>query len=122
MIPKNKFDIEAVELLRNKPANEVVPLLPELMTWMQDMNWPVSKHVAELLLTYPTEITPLIDEVLAGDDDMWIYWCLVELVPKLPFYSKLVLAEVVEQIASGQRGFDEDVIELAQEALQSFKP
>ncbi|MCH7321719.1 DUF5071 domain-containing protein [Solibacillus sp. MA9] len=122
MTPKNKFDIEEVETLRNKPANEVVPLLPELMTWMQDMNWPVAKSVVELLLTYPTEITPLIDEVLAGDDDMWVYWCLVELVPKLPFYSKLVLAEAVEQIASGQRGFDEDVIELAQEALRSFEP
>lgn len=122
MIPKDKFDIAAVELLKNATASEVVPLLPELMTWMQDMNWPVAQPVVELLLNYPNEMTPLVDEVLKGEDDMWIYWCLQELVPKLPFYSKLVLAEAVEQIASGQRGFDEDVIELAQEALQSFEP
>lgn len=122
MIPKDKFDVEAVERLKTLPANELVPLLPELMTWMQDMNWPVAKPVVELLLTYPNEITPLIDDVLMGEDDMWIYWCLVELIPKLPFYSKLVLAERVEQIASGARGFHEDVVELAQQALLSFEP
>ena len=122
MIPRDKFDIEAVEHLKKLPSSEVVSLLPELMVWMQDMNWPVAQPVVELLLTFPNEITPLIDDVLAGDDDMWVYWCLVELVPKLPFYSKLVLAEAVEQIASGKRGFHEDVVEQAQEALQSFEP
>ncbi|MER1956503.1 MAG: DUF5071 domain-containing protein [Solibacillus sp.] len=122
MIPKDKFDVEAVERLKTLPANELVPLLPELMTWMQDMNWPVAKPVVELLVTYPNEMTPLIDDVLAGDDDMWVYWCFVELIPKLPFYLKLVLAESVEQIASGERGFHEDVVELAQEALQNFEP
>lgn len=122
MIPKDKFDTEAVERLKMIPASEVVPLLPELLTWMQDMNWPVAQPVVELLLTFPNEITPLIADVLAGEDDMWIYWSLSELIPKLPFYSKLVLAESVEQIASGARGFHEDVVERAKEALQSFEP
>ena len=122
MIPKDKFDLEAVEHLKSLPASEVVPLLPELMTWMQDMNWPVAKPVVELLLTYPNEITPLIEDVLAGNDDMWVYWCLDKLILKLPFYSKLVLAERVEQIASGERGFHEDVVELAQQALQNLEP
>ena len=121
MIPKDKFDIEAVEHLNNLSADEVIPLLPELIVWMQDMNWPVAKRVVELLLKYPNEITPLIDDVLASDDDMWVYWCLAKLVQKLPFYSKLVLVENIEQIAAGSRGFHEDVVELAQEALHSFE-
>lgn len=54
---------------------------------------------------------------------MWIYWCLVEIVPKLPFYSKLVLADAVEQIAAMEKtSFNEDNVEAAQEALISFQP
>ena len=119
---EHKFDLQAVQHLKALPAEQVVPLLPDIMTWMQDMNWPVAKPVVELLLMYPNEITPLVLQVLEGDDEMWIYWCLEQLVVKLPFYLKLVLHDAVEQIANGARGFHEDIVGLAQQALQSFEP
>ena len=123
MIPKDKHDIEAVEQLKKAGAELVIPLLPKLLEWIQDMNWPVAEPMVELLLQYPNEITPLVEQVLRGDDDMWIYWCLVNIVPKLPFYSKLVLADAVEQIAAMEETpFNEDNIEAAKEALQSFEP
>ena len=123
MIPKDKHDIAAVEFLKAADAKVVIPILPELLEWVQDMNWPVAEPMVELLLQYPNELTPLVDEVLRGDDDMWIYWCLVEIVPKLPFYSKLVLADAVEQIAAMEKtSFNEDNVEAAQEALISFQP
>ncbi|MEK5185594.1 DUF5071 domain-containing protein [Solibacillus sp. FSL R5-0691] len=123
MIPKDKHDIAAVEFLKAADTEVVIPLLPELLEWVQDMNWPVAEPMVELLLQYPNELTPLVDEVLRGDDDMWIYWCLVEIVPKLPFYSKLVLADAVEQIAAMEKtSFNEDNVEAAQEALISFQP
>ena len=123
MIPKDKHDIAAVENLKSTDAEAVVPLLPKLFEWVQDMNWPVAEPMVELLLHYPNELTPLVDEVLRGNDDMWIYWCLVSIVPKLPFYSKLVLADAIEQIAAMEKTpFNEDNIEAAQEALISFQP
>ena len=123
MLPKDKFDVSAVEQLRNVDTQQVIPLLPSMLEWIQDMNWPVAKPMVEVLLSYPNEITPLVENVLCSEDDMWIYWCLVELVPKLPFYSKLVLTGAVEQIASRPiNPLNEDVVYAAKEALKSFEP
>ena len=123
MIPKDKHDIAAVEKLGTMEVESVIPLLPQLLEWVQDMNWPIAEPMVELLLHYPNELTPLVEEVLLGDDDMWIYWCLVAIVPKLPFYSKLVLANAVEQISTMEKTpFTEDNIEAAKEALLSFQP
>lgn len=123
MLPKDKFDVCAVEQLRNVDTQQVIPLLPSMLEWIQDMNWPVAKPMVEVLLSYPNEITPLVENVLCSEDDMLIYWCLVELVPKLPFYSKLVLTGAVEQIASRPiNPLNEDVVYAAKEALKSFEP
>ena len=87
------------------------------------MNWPVAEPMLEVLLQYPNELTPLVEQVLIGDDAMWIYWCLVKVVPVLPFYSKLVLADAVEKIASQPvTPFNEGNREAAKLALLSFEP
>ena len=123
MLPKDKFDLNAVEQLRTMNAQQVIPLLPKMLEWIQDMNWPVAKPMVEVLLNYPTEITPFVEEVLRGDDEMWIYWCLTKLVPNLPFYSKLVLVDTVEEIVSRPiTAFNEDLVEAAKEALKRFEP
>ena len=123
MLPKDKFDISAVEQLQAVDTHQVIPLLPKMLEWIQDMNWPVAKPMVEVLLCYPNEITPLVETVLYSEDDMWIYWCLVELVPKLPFYSKLVLTDAVEQIASQTiTAANEHIVYAAKEALKSFEP
>ncbi|MEK4229949.1 DUF5071 domain-containing protein [Solibacillus sp. FSL H8-0538] len=121
MLPKDKFDIQAIEHFKTAPPSQVVPLLPELLTWIQDMNWPVAEPTIELLMTYPTEITPLVEDVLLGDDDMWKYWCLQRIVPNLPFYSKMVLANAVEQIAQSVNPRDADLVKLAKSVLLSFE-
>ena len=123
MIPKDKFDIGAVEQLKQADEAVVVPLLPQMLEWIQDMNWPVAEPMLEVLLQYPNELTPLVEQVLIGDDAMWIYWCLVKVVPVLPFYSKLVLADAVEKIASQPvTPVNEDNREAAKLALLSFEP
>ncbi|MEK4426209.1 DUF5071 domain-containing protein [Solibacillus sp. FSL K6-1523] len=122
MIPKNKHDLEAVNELHQMPESEVIPLLPQLLEWIQDMNWPVAESVLEVLLQYPTELTPHVEEVLLGEDDMWIYWCLVRVFPELPYFSKLVLANAVEQLAMQRiTPFNEDNVEAAKEALRSLE-
>ena len=56
LIPKHKFDLEAVEKLNEYSINEIRPIVPALLEWMQDPNWPVffpirlyfEKHVNEI--------------------------------------------------------------------------
>ncbi|MEK4628042.1 MAG: DUF5071 domain-containing protein [Solibacillus sp.] len=123
MIPRDKFDVGAIEKLKQVHPEEVVLLLPQLLEWLQDFNWPVAEPMLEVLLQYPTELTPHIEQVLVGDDDMWIFWCLTKIVPVLPFYSKMVLADSVQKLAEQEKTqWNEDVIEAAQQALVSFEP
>ena len=120
---KDKFDVAAVEYLKQASAVEVLPLLPQMLEWVQDLNWPVAKPMVEVLLQYPSEITPYVETVLLGSDDEWIYNCLVAIVPKLPFFSKLVLANAVERLATmAVTAHNEHVVEAAKAALQSIEP
>ena len=83
-LPRNKHDFRRVNQLKSMNRNELLLLLPGLMEWIQDMNWPIANEVAELLLTFPNEIVPLVKDVLATNDDVWKYWCLECLVKRLP--------------------------------------
>lgn len=123
MLPTDKFDIAAVENLKRASTAEALPLLPQMLKWIQDVNWPVAEPMLDILLAYPTEITPHVEAVLIGDDDEWIYNCLTMIVPKLPFFSKLVLASAVEQLAvQDVTAHNEHIIEAAKAALQSMEP
>ena len=120
--PKDKHDIAAVEQLMQAAPEDVVPLLPELLTWVQDFNWPVAQPVAELLLQFPNELTVLIADVLDGDDYDWQYWLLLKIIPRMPFYSKMAFYEQVERIAALQDPQLKEYAEAAQQALHSFMP
>lgn len=123
MIVQDKFDVAAVEQLRQASAVDVLPLLPQMLEWTQDLNWPVAQPMIEVLLQYPTEITPYVEAVLLGSDEEWITNCLTVIVPKLPFFSKLVLANAVEQWATKTvTEHNEHVVEAAKAALQSMEP
>ena len=119
-LPRNKHDFRRVYQLKDIKRSELVLLLPGLIEWIQDMNWPIANEVAELLLTFPNEIVPLIKDVLATNDDVWKYWCLECLVKKLPielqmqFQSELI--RIVETPTEGEKL--EELDETAMEILR----
>lgn len=75
-------------------------MLPQLLGWLKDMNWPVADAVAELLSTSGAEIMPHIRVAFASDDAIWKYWLLTQLCPKL---SPIIFAELrpdIEKLAA----------------------
>ena len=122
-LPRDKHDSERVNQLKNLSREELVLLLPGLMEWIQDMNWPIAEEVAELLLTYPDEIVPLIKDVLVTNDDIWKYWCLIKLVKKLPKDLKVQLKgdliRLVESPTAGEKL--EELDEISVEILQMIE-
>ena len=44
-LPRDKHDVERVNQLKNLSREEISPLLPGLMEWMQGMNWPIAEEV-----------------------------------------------------------------------------
>lgn len=76
LVPKDKLDIETAEKLMQYSYEEIKPIIPNLLEWIQDMNWPVARTVAEYLITISENLTPEIVEILNGDDEMWKYWTI----------------------------------------------
>jgi len=75
-IPKDKFDIQAVENLKNYTLEELDPILMDLLEWVQDINWPVAIPMSAFLKGIKRPLIPHIKKVFAGNDFIWIYWIL----------------------------------------------
>ena len=78
LIPKDKFDIETVELLYGYSFDELEPIIPRLLEWLQDGNWPVSRPLGIFLKTMPSDkIAPYIMDILNGKDFEWKYFVII---------------------------------------------
>lgn len=75
-IPKDKFDTSAVELASQIGFPELDPVLPDLLEWVQDANWPVAIPTAVLLSNAGLEILPHIKAILRSEDGVWKYWTI----------------------------------------------
>lgn len=116
LIPKDKFDFETVDRLKSCSYDQIESFIPELLEWLQDMNWPISQPIAEYLLPFSEKIAPEILKILQGKDEIWKYWILVTFgkITK----DKLVLEEI-NRIAKNptQEETDNEVSEIANEII-----
>jgi len=76
LIPRHKHDHEVIKDLQKLSFEELRPVIPDLLVWLQDMNWPVASSVADILRPYIDRITPQLIEILRTDDGMWKFWIL----------------------------------------------
>lgn len=116
LIPKDKFDFETVEKLKNYSFDEIEPIIPNLLEWLQDMNWPVSRPLANFLVPYSEEISSEVLKILQGKDEIWKYWILLTFGKSIK--NKLIHQEIT-RIAQNptQDEIENDVFEIAQEIL-----
>ena len=123
LLPRDKGDVETARKLFSYEYSEVRPIVPDLLEWLQDMNWPVAKPVSEYLESISEHITEEIISILQGDDDIWKYWCIhvfglwsdKEIHP-------LILKEIKRIAENPSEGeLREEVQEVAREYLQLHK-
>ena len=107
---------EKIVALTQAPVAEVVAYLPQILTALKDES--LQEFVLAIINQYPTESTPHIEVALLSEDDELKRVLLEQVVATLPFYSKMIVASAVEQIAMTPS----DLQQLAKEALQSFEP
>ncbi|QDC10399.1 DUF5071 domain-containing protein [Oceanicola sp. D3] len=86
-IPRDKHDTDAVQraaaAIRAEPR-KIAPVLPELLEWLQDANWPVAKPLAACLRNAGPELLPPLRRILNGKDGPWKYWVIELLAAQLP--------------------------------------
>lgn len=85
LIPKDKFDTSTIDELMKLNEDEAKIILPELLCWIADFNWPIAKDMINVLKRFSNNLTPLIQNALRADesDDMLKYWIIRELIPVL---------------------------------------
>ena len=124
LLPKDKLDVAGARGIVALGYPAVAPVLPELLEWLQDCNWPVSRPIGEFLVTIPEAVAPLIWDVLRGDDDIWKYWCIVCLIGRMPVgvaeQFRGELTRLAERPTAAERL--EELDEVAREALEAVWP
>lgn len=56
---------------------EIIPLIPDMLEWLQDMNWPGSVLYAKRLRTLPEEVVyPVVERTISQakkeNDEIWM--------------------------------------------------
>jgi len=61
------------------------PIIIGLLKWTQDMNWPVAVKIVDVLIHRGRILEPYIIDILSPEqnDDIWKYWIISDLIPKL---------------------------------------
>ncbi len=77
LVPKHKHDIETAEKLNQYSIEEIRSIVPALLEWLQDANWPVAYPVKLYLAKHVKHIQDEILEVFKTDDALWKYWVLL---------------------------------------------
>ena len=80
LIPRHKHDLERAEAAIAAGHTQVKPILPKLLEWLQDMNWPVADVLAPFLTSIGIDLEPHLRKIFQTDDELWKYWIINEIL------------------------------------------
>ncbi|HKC66389.1 MAG TPA: DUF5071 domain-containing protein [Pyrinomonadaceae bacterium] len=121
LIPRSKFDLKRAEAAVAAGYPAVNPILPQLLEWLQDYNWPVAHVLAPFLAKIGTPLIPHIRHVLASDDDIWKYWVLSCIVAESPEVAVVFRTELERYATTPTKNESaEGLNEIAQEILEQL--
>ncbi len=118
-LPKTKIDVGVKEYLDKASNDELAPYLSELLEWVQDINWPVAPIIVQRLSESGMEIVPVLNAVLQGEDEIWKYNIIDNLITRLnPDVMKASMDEVVRIINDPTESeVREEVNQVAKDAM-----
>jgi len=119
MIPTSKYDLEAVDALKNASAEEVLRDADKLLEWLQDCNWPVFEGVIGKLSHYGFELYEPIARILHGTDSIWKANIVGFLIPNFSDESQLRYNELLTRLIKNpsDSDFEEGLIDFIEVQL-----
>lgn len=104
-----------------KEFQEIKFLIPELLEWLQDYNWPVADEVLQVLLQRENLVVPYVKEILEGPVDVnWFIWLMDLLIPTFTKEHKEEFREILYKMKN-MEVIDEDTEDLAEEAEKCWE-
>jgi hypothetical protein len=76
LVPIDKGDTERAQAAVRAGYPAIEPVLPELLEWLQDCNWPVAAVLSPFLESIGSPIIPYLRPIMSSDDLVWKYWII----------------------------------------------
>lgn len=121
LIPKDKFDVSSFDQLMALSDDEIGEIIPEILKWIQDMNWPVAPSMIKVLASHRAATEKYLPVLLKPEqkDDEWkrniIMYLLVEWTSyPVDDHLSSEIKRIAENPTDGERE------ELADKAAQEF--
>lgn len=119
-LPRDKLETERARAVIALGFPAVEPILPELVEWMQDINWPVAQTLQPFLASIGLPLAPHVRHVLATSDESWKYWVLRSIVMESPELVEALQAELRRLVQFPTLGEAKEEIDvLAKEILEA---
>ena len=119
-IPRHKGDLDTARSAVAAGYAQLKPVIPEILQWHQDYNWPVAHILSDLYRDADDDIIPHLERVLQSDDWCWKYWVVSDIIPQigksaarhfLPELERLSRAPTKDEIAN-------EIDQVARDALK----
>lgn len=119
LIPKDKGDTETAAQLQHYTYEQLKPIIPALLEWLQDGNWPVARPVSEYLESISNDITVEIMDAFRTGDLIWNYWLMLTFGPATTDH---VFRTEIRRIASypTQQEKEELLYEVAKDIVEEW--
>jgi len=118
LLPKDKHDLDRAKALVSIGYPTVAPILPDLLEWLQDGNWPVAHVIGPFLASIGKPLTEEVRRILQSQDHLWKYWILLRVVAHSPELATALHPELVKIAECDAVDEDEkEVKEVAKEIL-----
>ncbi|OMF18523.1 hypothetical protein BK133_30480 [Paenibacillus sp. FSL H8-0548] len=83
LIPRTKVDYERANQLKKAKKESILLVLPQLLEWLQDINWPIAQDIEDVLVDFEDHLIPHIQAVLNSGDAGWKFSMLYGLITQL---------------------------------------
>ncbi|NMH28499.1 DUF5071 domain-containing protein [Flavobacterium silvaticum] len=123
LIPRDKEDLDFIERLKNKSIIEIKEIIPRLLVWLQDGNWPQATPIMKYFQPHVNEIDSELVEILKGNDPSWKYHIINGLLKNSPAKLNENLIAVLRELAQNPSIADqeEEINLLSEEVLNDLE-
>lgn len=98
--PKTDWEHQARDI-SNGTVKVSADDIPELLAWLQDMNWPGALEISNFLQKQVDLCLEPIKQILNGDDNIWKYHILFSIVSEWDIDNQRKLSEELISLAKG---------------------
>jgi hypothetical protein len=95
LLPRDKHDADSAAALTALGLERTLPVMPEILKWMQDLNWPVATVFQPFLVDAGASLDVFVKPLLSSADNVWKYNLLVSIVSRSPALAAALQTELM---------------------------